>query len=339
MTLGIQKLQGGVPFDVALPNFNSAGIRKPANRMGYVTLPLSGQAGPLQNEPGPIFRGGTGSTGSWTQGGHPFVISFWIRIPNGGGGNVISLYNHGYLSGMNVNYNDRFDIAVTETQISMSDNLNNSQNIGFENTRSIGFSKNYNINQQNAGWHHVFATLNRGDESGQLYVDGRNIGWDSITTSGSNAVSNAGEGYSAFSIGGRRIQTQVGVTTQVSYQSLAGEYDICHLGVWQGGGIGGGTNTFYPRFYDPGTSGRLDGTWTPPTGEPGQNYGTAFPYPMLWCEMDYSNSGANSIEGTAFAPLNDTYDITGPEANIFDQGSTLSWQAGVSGAGAISAAP
>ena len=333
MTLGIQKLQGGVPFDVALPNFNSAGIRKPANRMGYVLTPRwpatdgSLNEGPMQKSAGPIERPGTGATGRWTRGGFPFVISFWIRIPAGGGGNILSFYNPGYLVGLGPNNNDSFSFNVTETAISMGDTIR-------DNSRS--FSRAYDINQQNSGWHHVFATMNR-TTSSSLYVDGRNIGWDTVTESGSGSTE--GTGYGAIGIGGRRIQTQVGVTTQVSYASLAGEYDICHLGVWQGGGIGGGTNTFYPRFYDPGTSGRLDGTWTPPTGEPGQFNGTAFPYPMLWCEMDYSNSGATRIEGTAFASPSNTYDITGPEANIFDQGSTLSCQAGVSGAGAISAAP
>jgi hypothetical protein len=338
MTLGIQKLQGGVPFDVALPNFNSAGIRKPENILAYATLPLHGGSGPLQNEGGPIFRAGTGDTGTWSQGGHPICVSFWIRIPSGGGGQVVSLYNHGYLSGMNVNYNDSFGIAVTETQISMSDNLNNVQNIGFENTRSIGFSKNYNINQQNAGWHHVFATLNRGDETGQLYVDGRNIGWDSITTSGSNAVSNAGEGYSAFSIGGRRIQTQVGVTTQVSYNSLAGEYDICHLGIYQNANlVGAGTNTLYPRFYDPGTTGRLDGTWTPPTGEAGNNYGPAFPYPLLWAEFDFDSDQGRTLKGASLQPLSNTYSISGPESDIFDASETFNYEG--TGSGSVSAAP
>ena len=151
-----------------------------------------------------------------------------------------------------------------------------------------------------------------------------------MTESGSGSTE--GTGYGAIGIGGGRVQTQVGLTTQVSYQSLAGEYDICHLGIWQGGGICGDTNDFYPRFYDPGVSGRMDGTFDNTTS-------TALPYPMLWCEMDYSNSGATAIKGTAFASRLDTFNLNGPEADIFDQGSTLNWQAGVSGAGAISAAP
>jgi len=337
MTLGIQKLQGGVPFDVALPDFNSAGIRKPANRMGYVLTPRwpddggSLVEGPMQNDSGPIFRPNTGDTGRWLRGGFPFVISFWIRIPAGGGGNILSLYNPGYLVGLGPNNNDSFSFNVTETAISMSDTISN-----FPNNNSRSFSRAYDINKQNAGWHHVFATMNR-TTSSQLYVDGRNIGWDTVTETGSGSLQ--GKGYGAIGIGGRRIQTQVGVTTQVSYQSLAGEYDICHLGIWQAGGIGGDTGDFYPRFYDPGTSGRMDGTWTPPTGGPGEDTATAFPYPMIWCEMDYGNANATLIKGTAFASRTDTYSISGSEDNIFDQSETLSWQAGVSGAGAISAAP
>ena len=338
MTLGIQKLQGGTAFDVALPNFNSAGIRKPANILAYATLPLLGQRGPLQNEPGPIFRPGTGDNGTYSHGGHPICVSFWIRIPSGGGGQVVSLYNYGYLSGMNVNYNDEFGIAVTETQISMTDNLNNSQNIGFENTRGISFLTNYNINQQNAGWHHVFATLNRGSETGQLYVDGRNIGWDSITTSGSNAVSNAGEGYAAFSVGGKRLQRQQGVLTEVTYSSLAGEFDICHLGIYQNANlVGTGTNTLYPRFYDPGTTGRLDGTWTPPTGEAGNNSGPAFPYPLLWAEFDFNSNQGRTLKGASLELLTETYSISGPESNIFNASKTFNYEG--TGLGSVSAAP
>lgn len=334
MTLGIQKLQGGVPFDVALPNFNSAGINKPEDKMGYVLTPRwpddggSLVEGPMQNSAGPIFRASTGDTGGWSRGGFPFVISFWIRIPSGGGGNILSLYNPGYLVGLGPNNNDSFTISVNESGIGMNDVINS-----YPVSNSRSFSRAYSINQQNAGWHHVFITMNRTATS-SLYVDGRNIGWDTVTETGSGSTE--GTGYGAIGIGGQRIQTQVGLTTQVSYASLAKEYDICHLGVWQGGGIGGNTNDFYPRFYDPGTSGRMDGTWTPPTGEPGENSGTAFPYPMIWCEFDYGNANATPIVGTAFAPRTDTYSISGSEANIFDHKGTLSYEG--PGSGSISAA-
>jgi len=330
MTLGIQKLLGGVPIDVALPNFTANGINKPANILGYTTLPLSGETGPLQYEEGPIFRQTTGDTGRWSQGGRAFNISFWIRIPSGGGGNVISLYNHGYLSGMNVNYNDSFSVGVTETSISMEDTLNNVRNIGQENTRSLSFSTNYEINQQNTGWHHIYMQLDRGGETGQLRVDNRNIGWQTITKTGSNAVSNAGEGYSAFSVGGRRIQIQQGTETLVAYQSMAGEFDICHLGIYQSNIIGSGTNSLYPRFFDPGSSGRLDGTLTFPSGNPGDNYGSAFPYPLLWCEFDYNN-GAGRLVGAALQPMSDSYSISGSEADIFDATGGLSFQGPGSG--------
>lgn len=334
MTLGIQKLQGGVPFDVALPNFNSAGIRKPANRMGYVLTPRwptdagTLSEGPLQNSSGPV------GNGSWTRGGFPFVISFWIRIPAGGGGNIITLYNPGHLVGLGSNHNDSFSINVTETTITMTDQLNNVENIGFENTGQIDFTRSYDINQQNAGWHHVFITMNR-TTSSDLYVDGRNIGWDSITTSGQNLQDNVGKGYGAIGIGGTRTQVQQGVTTVVNYADLANQYDICHLGIWQGGGIGGNTNDFYPRFFDPGTSGKMDGSWTAPTGS---QEVTAFPYPMIWCEFDYSNSGAQPIVGTAFGARTTTFNVNN-ESQVFDESSTISWEEGVSGAGAISAAP
>ena len=149
MTLGIQKLQGGVPFDVTLPNFNSAGIRKPANRMGYVVTPRwpdSGGSlveGPMQNSAGPLQP----PIGLWTRGGFPFVISFWIRIPAGGGGNILSLYNPGYLVGLGPNNNDSFSFNVTDTTISMGDTINS-----YPVSNSRSFSRAYDINQQNAGW-------------------------------------------------------------------------------------------------------------------------------------------------------------------------------------------
>jgi hypothetical protein len=335
MTLGIQKLQGALPVDVVLPDFTSDGIAKPANILAYAEFPLTGQAGPLQNGIGPIFRTSTADGGRWNQNGHPLGISFWIRIPSGGGGNVVDLYNEGYLSGMNVNFNDAFSLGVTETQITMVDQLNNSQNIGQENTRTISFTKAFNINQHNAGWHHVLASLDRPNETGQLYVDGRNIGWDSISTSGSNAVDNSGEGYSAFSVGGVRKQRQQGVNTVVDYSSLAGAFDICHLGIYQSLNlIGAGTNTIYPRFFDPGTTGRLDGTLTFPTGNPGDTTGTAFPYPLLWAEFNFDSNQGKNVAGASLQPLHDSYTISGSESNIFDATTTFSYEG--TGSGSVS---
>lgn len=341
MTLGIQKLQGGLPVDVVLPNFTSAGIHKPANIIAYTELPVTSQRGPLQNgggNQGPIFRTNTADGGRWNQNGHPFGISFWIRF-SGSGGSVVDLYNHGYLSPMNVNFNDEFNLSVSDTQISMTDKLNNSENIGSENTKTISFVKAYNINQQNAGWHHVFVFLNRGNETGELYVDGRDIGWDSISTSGSNAVSNSGEGYSAFSVGGVRKQRQQGTNTVVDYSSLAGAFDICHLGFWQSPNLvgtgGSNTNTLYPRFFDPGRTGRLDGTLTFPSGNPGETNGKAFPYPLLWAEFDFSHFEGKRVEGASLQALTDSYVISGSESDIFDATVTFNYEG--TGSGSVSA--
>jgi hypothetical protein len=333
MTLGIQKLQGGVPFDVALPNFNSAGIRKPEDVMAYALTPrwpdFAGELidGPMQPGSGPVFRQFANDNGRFQPKARPFVISFWIRIPSGGGGNVLSLYNPGYQVGV-VGGLHSFNISVTETTITMSDVYGSERH---------DFSRSFDINQQNTGWHHVFITYNHSTTS-SLYVDGRDIGWDSASQSASGP-GQASEGYLAVGIGGQRKQVQQGLNTVVVYTHLANQYDLCHLGLWQGGGIGGNTNDFYPRFYDPGTSGRMDGTWTAPTGGPGNAYGTAFPYPLIWCELDYSNNNASPIVGAAFASRTETFSFSGAESNIFDQSESIAWQEGVSGAGAISAAP
>lgn len=338
MTLGIQKLQGGVPFDVALPNFNSAGIRKPEDVMGYALTPRwtndAGELkdGPMQPGPGPVFRQTAGNdNGRFQPQARPFVISFWIRIPSGGGGNVLSLYNPGYLVGV-VGAQNSFNISVTETTITMSDVYGSLRH---------DFSRSFDINQQNAGWHHVFITYHHSTTS-SLYVDGRNIGWDSASQSASG-YGGGSEGYLAVGIGGQRKQVQQGVTTVVVYSDLANQYDLCHLGLWQGGGIGGDTNDFYPRFYDPGTSGRMDGTWTAPAGGPGSASGTAFPYPLIWCELQYDPSVTNKndlpMTGAAFALRTETFSFSAGESNIFDQSATVYFQEGVSGAGAISAAP
>ena len=334
MALGIQKLSGSGPVNVVLPDFDSAGINKPANVMGYVLTPRwpdtggSQIEGPLQPGNGPVFRPNTGTTGSWLRtGGSTFVISFWIRIPTGGGGNIISLYEPGYLVGHTNNYNT-FTLNVTENAISMEDSYG---------TVTHTFNRAFEINKENTGWHHVFVSYNK-TTSSSLYVDGNSIGWD--TAASGTAAENSTAGYLAIGIGGQRKQTQQGTNTVVSYQSLANEFDICHLGLWQSGGIGGGDNDFYPRFYDPGDTGRLGGTWTPPTGQGGNTAGTAFPYPMIWAEMDYSNSQAQPIVGAAFVRTG-TFNVTVESSlstAITNVSKNIAWQEGVSGAGSISAA-
>ena len=305
MVLGIQKLSGASgPVDVLLPNFAANGINKPAGKVLYQTLPWwpddggSIVEGPLQDSNPFTIGEGTGAT--WARGTRmPWTISFWIRVPSGGGGVVFTLNNPGYRF-LGTNNTSSFQVTVTENTISLADNQ------GYTLSRSI------NLNKENTGWHHIWMVYDRDpNENRLLYVDGRNVGWSTSTST----TTGIGDGYAEFAIGGNRISQQVGVTQVISLQSVANEYDICHLGIW---GSGNSTlSKFYP-FYDPGSTGALTGTWNFP--------GTSGPYPSLWCEFNYS-TGWNVTKGYTLEGRGSTFDTTDTPANIFDAEGTLS-QAG-----------
>lgn len=274
MVLGIQKLSGASgPVDVALPNFSANGINKPAGKVLYQGTSLKPDVNPFS-----FYESGIGQ---WTQGLRmPWTISFWIRVPAGGGGTVFALQNPGYLFGGG-NFTTHFEIGVTENTISLADNQ------GYTLSRSI------DLNKENYGWHHIWMVYDRDpNENRLLYVDGRNVGWDTSTST----TTGLGDRYWEFSIGGYRKSTQVGVTQVISLHSVANEFDICHLGIWGAGN--GNIRQLYP-FYDPGSTGALSNTppWTTPATWSFPS--TSGHYPGLWCEFNYS-TGWSVITGYTF---------------------------------------
>lgn len=316
MVLGIQKLTGASgPVDVALPPFTATGINKPAGTMMFFTLPKwpdqggDLQEGPVQND---SAIGDLGANKQWLRGTPmPWRISFWIRVPTGGGGNVFTLKNPGYLF-LGPNNTDSFAVNVTETGISLSDN------------QGYNLSRSLDLNKENTGWHHIWIEYDR-DQSGgdrRLYVDGRNRGWDTSTYVGPGGDP-TGDGYGEFSIGGARTSRQVGVNQVITLNSLANEYDLCHLGIW---GTGVSLSQVYP-FYDPGDTGKLSGSY--------QQNNDPTPYPSIWCELDFNDNSATPIKGYSLEGRDQTFIPTADPATIFDAAGNMS-TAGTGGA--ISAA-
>jgi hypothetical protein len=300
MVLGIQKLSGASgPVDMPLPNFAANGINKPAGKVLWAGNSIR----PDQN-PFSFYESGIGQ---WTQGLRmPWTISFWIRVPSGGGGTVFALQNPGYLFGGG-NNTSLFQVGVTENTISLEDNQ------GYTLSRSI------DLNKENTGWHHIWMVYDRDPYANRLlYVDGRNVGWSTSTST----TTGLGDRYWEFSIGGWRKSTQVGVTQVISLHSVANEFDICHLGIW--GPTNQNINQLYP-FYDPGSTGAL--SYTPPYTTPATwpFPDTQGPRPGLWCEFNYS-TGWSDITG--YANDGGTFDPnTQTEEQIFNAYQTFN-QAG-----------
>jgi hypothetical protein len=185
-------------------------------------------------------------------------------------------------------------VGVTETGIQLSDNL------------GYTLSTDIDLNKENPGWHHIWITYDREDTSPDqaLYVDGRNIGWKNSTYNGPGG-NPSGDGYGEFSIGGRRVSTQVGTDQVITYASLANEFDLCHFGIWTQSLAG-----VYPA-YDPGTLGKLEGTY-------GQG-DDPDPYPSIWCELDHATGNGKTINGYSLAGRSaGTFDPTSDPDTIFD---------------------
>lgn len=306
MVLGIQKLTGASgPVEVAKPNFVSTGINKAKNIVAYHTLPSwpddggSLDEGPVQND---SAIGDLGAIKQWLRGTPmPWRISFWIKVPAGGGGNIFTLKNPGYLF-LGPNNTDQFAVNVTETGISLTDN------------QGYNLSRTLDLNKENTGWHHIWIEYDR-DQSGgdrKLYVDGRNRGWDTSTYVGPGGRP-TGDGYGEFSIGGARTSTQVGVEQVISYNSVSNSFCLAHLGIWA---TGVSLSQVYP-FYDPGDTGKLSGTY--------QQNDNPTPYPSIWCELDLDDQLAEPIKGYSLQGRGDTFDPTADPTTIFDAAGLLSY--------------